>query len=97
MATIKTLLKENNNDVLTYSVLNGIDTTNVLSGSVVAPYTAQEDCFVFVDMSANTPAKIDGVETLNIVSSSSTQMLFLKKGQTITNVVDIHVVYGIKR
>ena len=84
MANKKVTLKDGNDILYPQSVLNGIDTTNLIasgvnvqSGSV---YTATQDCYIATLVAYGTMS-INGVE---VYYNNSRPILPLKKGQTFT-------------
>lgn len=102
MANTLKVIVENEN-VLTQSVLNGIDTVNIIASNIKT-YTATQDCFVYMAVfAAMTKAYIDGVEIaqhINGADHSEFNIILLKKGQTLTfssTISTILTVFAIKR
>lgn len=98
MANKKVTLKDGNDILYPQSVLNGVDTTNLIasgvdvkSGSV---YTATQDCYI-ITLAAYGTVLIDGVE---IYYNTARPLLPLKKGQQFTTTKSGSItanVYGI--
>lgn len=94
--------------VLSESILNGIDVSNVIASistqGVHLTYTAVQDCFVVVDYTSNSGSvylKIDNV-VISYAQGMNGLLYLLKKGQTIdylgtSNTNSHFYAYGLKR
>lgn len=99
MANKKVTLKDGNDILYPQSVLNGIDTSNLLATTTITTsngYMASEDCYANTTSSMKTQLLINNIVRI-IAPSPSRMLVLLKKGQVITTIADSNTIniYGI--